>query len=185
MNISGNVRYQLTEDIIEKAVLNLLKKRNYDDFTIKEICLEAGINRSSFYAHYTDINDLMIKLESKLSKKLQEIWKPAGSYNETLFVDFFSLIKEYKVFYKAFLKSHSPSFAAPEMLKKQKNQFKQIMLSKNFNYSDAEIEYHLYYFGGGLKAISGLWLQNDCKESPEEMAKIIHNEYFNNAKYFK
>lgn len=184
MNITGNVRYQFTEDLIEKAVLNLLKRRNYDDFTIKEICLEAGINRSSFYAHYSDINDLMIQIEGRLTKKMQAIWKPAGDYNDELFIEFFQFIKEYKLFYKAFLKSHNPSFVAPEMLKKQKELFKRISSNKNFNYSDAEIDYHLHFFGGGLKAVCGYWIQNDCKESPEQMAKIIHDEYFNNAKYF-
>ena len=34
-----------------------------NDISIKEICYEAGINRSSFYVHYQDINDLMIKVE--------------------------------------------------------------------------------------------------------------------------
>jgi len=184
VNITGNARFLTTEDFIEKAVFSLLKKRDYDDFTIKEICKEAAINRSSFYAHYSDINDLMIKIEEKLARKLNEIWKPTDNYDENVFIPFFEFIKEYKVFYKAFAKSNSPSFAAPDMLKKQKDRFKQIIFG-NINYSDTEIDYHLYYFGGGLKAICGLWLQNDCKESPEEMAKIIHDEYANNAKYFK
>lgn len=188
MNIIGNMRFQSTEQQIEKAVLNLLKIKQYDSFTVKDICNHAGINRSSFYAHYQDINDLMIKIESNLTKKLQEVLKPIDSIattnlNENPFISFFNFIKEHKIFYKAFLKSGNPSFTAPEMLKKNKSVLKQVSINKGMNYSENEIEYHLHFFGGGLKAICGYWLQNNCRETPEQMAKIIHDEYYNNAKF--
>ena len=189
MNITGNSRSRETIDKIEKAVFDLLRKRRYDDFSIKDICAEAGINRSSFYAHYDDINDLMIKIESNLAKKLQDTLYSinslvANKLTENPFIAFFNYIKEHRVFYKAFLKSHNPSFTATDMLKKSKEQLKQISLNKGMNYSETEIEYHLHFFGGGLKAICGYWIKNDCKETPEQMAQFIENEYKNNAKYF-
>lgn len=193
MVIIGNVRleqsskrYQVTEETIEKAVLSLLKRRDYDSFSVKDICTEAGINRTTFYAHYQDINDFMIKFEGKLAQKIQAIWKPVGTlevFNESVFIAFFEFVKEYKIFYKAFAKNHVPSFVANDMLKKHKELFKQNLLRRNINYTDAEIDYHLHYFGGGLKAICGRWLQNDCKETPEQMAKIIYDEYTNNARF--
>lgn len=48
MNISNNQRYQTTEEKIERALFSLLRIRKYNDISIKEICYEAGINRSSF-----------------------------------------------------------------------------------------------------------------------------------------
>ena len=189
MNITGNARSQSTIQAIEKAVFNLVKRKGYDDFSIKDICTEAGINRSSFYAHYDDINDLMIKVESNLSKQLSITLNPirdivADRIRENPFVAFFEFIKEHKDFYKAFLKSHNPSFTATDELKRSKEQLKQLSAKKGMNYSETEIEYHLHYFGGGLKAICGFWIKNDCRETPEQMAKFIENEYKNNAKHF-
>jgi len=183
MNTIGNVRYQLTEETIEKAVLNILKRKDYDSFSVKDICAEAGINRTTFYAHYEDINDFMIKFEGKLAKRMQAVWKPSGDmhvFGQRVFTDFFAFIKEYKTFYKAFAKNHVPSFVANDLLKKHKELFKQNLLRRNINYSDAEIDYHLHWFGGGLKALCGRWIQNDCSESPEQMARIIYDEYHNN-----
>lgn len=185
MNKTGNSRYQFTEEIIDQAVFKLLRIRKYDELTIKEICFEAGINRSSFYAHYDDIVDLMINIENRLSKKMHEIWDFSEVSTDEIFVHFFNFIKEHKYFYKAFIQSNNPSFTANSMLINQKNQFKKILFGNNINYSDTEIEYHLYYFGGGLKGICGLWLQNNCRETPEALAKIIYNEYANNSKYFQ
>ena len=183
MNITGNARSRTTIEKIEKAVFDLLRKRRYDDFSIKDICVEAGINRSSFYAHYTDINDLMIKIESSLAEQIQTIWKPTNNFNE-IFLNFFTFIKEHQAFYKSFLKSNNPSFVANDMLKTQKERFKQIAIQKGLTYTDAEFDYHLHFLGGGLKAICGLWIKDGCRETPEQMSKIIQDEYRNNAKYF-
>ena len=39
------------------------------------------------------------------------------------------------------------------------------------------IEYHMEFFKSGLTKIIKLWLQNGCKETPEEMFEIVKNEY--------
>ena len=41
------------------------------------------------------------------------------------------------------------------------------------------IEYHIIFFKNGLNAVIKKWLQNNCKESPEEIRDIIINEYKN------
>ena len=41
----------------------------------------------------------------------------------------------------------------------------------------------LYYrgsfFGAGIKEMCRLWLENDCKETPEQMACLLLEEYKN------
>lgn len=39
------------------------------------------------------------------------------------------------------------------------------------------IEYHMEFFKSGLTRIIQLWLQDGCKETPEEMFEIVKNEY--------
>lgn len=181
-----NSRYKSTEDAIDNAVFSLLKRKKYDDFTVSDICKEAKINRSSFYAHYQDINDLMIKIESLLSQRLKEALKPisnagSGDVPSNPFVAFFEYVLEHKVFYRAFLRNNSRSFSVNDILQLHKEQLGRLATKKGFNYTEAEIEYHLYYFGGGLKAVCARWIQNDCIETPEQMAKVLEDEYKNNA----
>lgn len=186
MKKTGNAKFQFTEDLIQKSLHNLLKRKRYDGFSIKELCDEAGINRSTFYAHYQDINDLMIKTEKKLAERIQTIWKPkyeTDEYSKEMFVELFTFIKEYKEFYKAFLVSHTLSFVADKMIEQQTEHFKKVAISKGIQYTDAEIDYHIHFFGGGLKAVCGRWLHNDCRETPEQLAKVIYDEYRNSSKY--
>ena len=66
MNKKNNSRYKISSDKIETAFLTLLLNHKYEDITISQICEQANINRSTFYCHYSDINDLIIKIENKV-----------------------------------------------------------------------------------------------------------------------
>ena len=110
MNIIYNQRYQSTEEKIQKALFSLLRFRKYNDISIKEICYESGINRSSFYAHYQDINDLMIKTEQRLSNSIKDIFKPNKSWNEEVFVKLFEFLYLNRDFYKAYLSTNEQTF---------------------------------------------------------------------------
>lgn len=185
MNISNNIRFQSTEEKIEKAFIRLLKRKSYDNIFVKDICLEAGINRSSFYAHYLDINDLMMKYEDKISKQITKILNE-NYFDDKIFIHFFEFIKNNSDFYKAYIKSsQTVPFKQRDIFKLFKDKFKVISSKKSYFYNDSEIEYHMCFFGAGLKSICERWLETDCKESPEEMANILKKEYENNAKYFE
>lgn len=41
------------------------------------------------------------------------------------------------------------------------------------------IDYHIEFFKAGLNAIVRKWLENECKENPEEINQILKDEYKN------
>ena len=43
----------------DKALLSLLEKKPFEYITIRELCEEAGVNRSTFYLHYENTSDLL------------------------------------------------------------------------------------------------------------------------------
>ena len=46
-------------------------------------------------------------------------------------------------------------------------------------YNDKFIDYHIEFFKAGLNAIIRKWLEEGCKETPEEIDNIIKDEYKN------
>ena len=44
-------------------------------------------------------------------------------------------------------------------------------------YDDEYIDYHMEFFMAGLNAIVKKWLNNNCKETSEEINKILQDEY--------
>lgn len=182
MNISYNQRYQSTEEKIQKALFSLLRIRKYGDILIKEICYEAGVNRSSFYAHYQDINDLMMKTEQQLSFEMSKIFSPDLKWDEQVFIRLFDFLYKNKDFYKAYLESEGQSF----MERKDFFDYIKIIDKRRINcgFDNEERIYHMAFFAGGIKAMAKSWLKRGCVETPEQMAKILTNEYKVNSKFF-
>lgn len=59
-----DTRVQYTKKVLQDALLEILKNKNIDRVTVKEICEKANINRGTFYLHYSTPNDLLMEIEN-------------------------------------------------------------------------------------------------------------------------
>lgn len=177
MNIKNNLRYKVNSEKIESAFLFLLEKHKYDDITISQICKQANINRSTFYCHYTDINDLIIKVEKKFAQETADIFNFGERRSHEAMVEMFGFIKENKYFYKAFLNIPYTTFAERETKARcLENVGKDYDIKSSV---DMGLFYRASFFGAGIKEMCRLWLENNCKETPEQMASLLLEEYKN------
>ncbi len=177
MNTKNNSRYKLSSEKIETTFLALILKHKYEDITVSQICQTANINRSTFYAHYDDINDLIIKIEAKFAKSMASIFNYGERQTHEAFVEMFTFVKENKYFYKAFLN-------IPYVTLAETNTKSAILANVKENDSslakkEIELFYRATFFGAGIKEICKIWINRDCKETPKEMALILYNEYKN------
>lgn len=69
-----------TRRTLQHALLTLMLKKGYDAITVEEICAEANVGRSTFYAHFTSKDELKRGgLDEHLRKMLLERQKKAKS----------------------------------------------------------------------------------------------------------
>ena len=175
MNIKNNQRYKMSSEKIETAFLTLILNHKYEDISINQICREAGINRSTFYAHYDDINDLVIKIESKFASHTANIFNYGERQTHEAVVELFTFVRDNKYFYKAFLNLPYTSIAEKNT---QLDVLKNIGNKSNIEKSKTiGIYYRARFFGAGIKEMCRIWLERDCQETPEEMAKLLIDEY--------
>ena len=177
MNIKNNSRYKTNSDKIENAFLFLLEKYKYDDITISQICKQANINRSTFYAHYSDINELIVKVEKRFAQETANIFNFGERRSHDAMVEMFTFVKNNKYFYKAFLNipyiTHAEYDTKIKCLEHIGND---IELKSSF---DMGLYYRGSFFGAGIKEMCRIWLERDCKETPEQMARLLLEEYKN------
>ncbi|MBE0339198.1 TetR/AcrR family transcriptional regulator [Paenibacillus sp. 23TSA30-6] len=57
-----DIRIYKTKIAIERALIELLQQHDFKDITIKKICDQSLIGRSTFYSHYLDKYDLLEKI---------------------------------------------------------------------------------------------------------------------------
>jgi len=175
MNTKNNARYKISSDKIETAFLALLLNHKYEDITINQICNQANINRSTFYCHYSDINDLIIKIENKFAKSMANIFNFGERRTHEAFIEMFSFVKSNKYFYKAFLNIPYATLAESNTkIQVLKNIGEKANIGKS---NDIAIFYRASFFGAGIKEICRLWLERDCAETPEQMATLLLDEY--------
>ena len=72
-----DLRIVKTKNAIYNALIDLLKDNLFEEIKVSDICKEALINRSTFYAHFEDKYDLVMSLiedlRESLSKELNTI----------------------------------------------------------------------------------------------------------------
>jgi len=175
MNIKNNSRYKMSSEKIETAFLTLILNHKYEDITISQVCKQANINRSTFYSHYDDINDLIIKIESKFAKGMATIFNYGERQTHDAFIEMFTFVRDNKYFYKAFLNIPYATLAETNT---KINVLKNIGENSHIDKSKTlGIFYRASFFGAGIKEMCRIWLERDCKETPEQMAKLLLDEY--------
>ena len=63
-------RIPRTRAMLQHALTSLILKKGYEAITIQDICDEANVGRSTFYAHYTSKDDLKRSGFERLRKQL-------------------------------------------------------------------------------------------------------------------
>ena len=172
MNTPNNKRRKETRDKISKVFITLLQTREINEISVTDICKMANINRSTFYVNYIDIYDLADKIGQELENEVAFLYQEEkdNQNNSNNFLKLFKHIKDNQLFYKTYFKlKMDQNFIIKEY---------DYHLSKKM-YNDKYIDYHMEFFKAGLNAMIKKWLNNGCKETPEEMENILKSEYKN------
>ena len=72
MNVH-DLRYKKAEAAIVDTFLECMESTEFTKITVKEIIERAQINRSTFYAHYSDKYELLDRIENNVLKSLDEV----------------------------------------------------------------------------------------------------------------
>lgn len=175
MNKPNNKRRKESQEKIEKAFIELIQSKDIEEITVTDICNMTHLNRSTFYANYLDIYDLVDKLKVKMIDEFFDIYKDeiTNRYHSYDFLKLFYHIKNNQLFYKTYFKLNLDlSDSIKYVDTKAFNEF----------YGDSKnIDYHVEFFKAGINAIIKKWLNNDCSETPEEITNILKEEYIKKA----
>ena len=177
MNTKNNQRYQDTEKLIQDTLLSLAQDKEIHKVTVRAICEEAHINRSSFYLHYLDIHDLIFKMGQKMMEEVGEMMEDRGDV-----IDFFlapdsmaqmiGYVKEHHTFFDIYL-THYTAEASESFSLLWESAAKPYMREHYSTIDESEMWYHFSFFKAGFISVLSQWLHRGCPETPERLAEII------------
>lgn len=66
-----DARARYTTRVLKESLLKLLADKPVNKITVVEVCQEAGINRTTFYSHFSDCFDLLSSIEDDLLREFE------------------------------------------------------------------------------------------------------------------
>lgn len=74
MNIKNNKRAQDSKNKIKNAICNMLQTVGHNQLSIKSICANAGVNRTTFYSHFDGVEDALYQICEEYIVKAYKIF---------------------------------------------------------------------------------------------------------------
>jgi AcrR family transcriptional regulator len=179
-------KYFNTALMFNEALLQLLQVKDFEYITIKDICEKAGVNRSTFYLHYNNTNDLLKECIENINKKFIAAFDNEVKDNFNLIssnTDDLVLIRpEYLIPYLEFIKGNKIVLKAyynhPELMEANKayrKMFERIFypILQRFGVSNNDGEYMMLYYLNGIMAIVMKWVEGGCNEDISKIVDLI------------
>lgn len=181
-------KFQNTANKMHSALITLLENKEFQEISIMDICKAAGVNRSTFYAHYDNTYDLLKEAHEAMITDF---------FNECTFDDPVD-ISDMRNLSADDLNFISPKYLLPYLRYIQKNKklyriygenahafqinkvddymvetFFVPILSKYGVTDKRLVTYMQRYFIKGLDAIINEWVRNDCADDILFVCEII------------
>lgn len=164
--------------ILKDSLLTLLKEKQMAAITVKELCELADVNRSTFYAHYLDLYDLLAQIEDELIEELNMYLSTYNFTKEKEALQMTEKLLEYLATRQDECKTLLNENSDSSFQKKVEDVAHQFIM-KNWmavNHLDQNFsEYLSAFIVSGSIQMMKMWINNGMDKSPKEMAEIINN----------
>jgi len=175
-------RIKYTNLLLRESLISLMQTTPISKISVKILCESADINRSTFYAHYTDPYDLLRKLEQEVMAEVNEYIDTQETSEQSEFAtQILKQVLEYAGKNSGLLKvllseNNDSKFQEDIMTLAQQKIIEDVRNNQNL---DPRISEYLQCFiiSGALKIIEK-WLQDGMTETPQKMAELISKLLF-------
>lgn len=178
-------RIKYTKHLIYSAILDLLEEYSIGKINVSMLCKKANINRSTFYSHYETIEQVIEEIENDTLSNLQmyitsssEVYKEANF--EQAMIQALEYIKNNCRLFKILLSKNVNWNFTGIMIHLLNNELREIT-SEELRQNKDNYNYVIQFCVHGVTSIIKLWLDNNTKESPQKMAKLITNLLLRNV----
>ena len=171
---------------MDEALITLLEKKDLEYITVKEICHQAGVNRSTFYLHYETTVDLVNETLEMINQRFlsyfpQQEEEVLGNMGSREREDLVLVTREYLFPYLRFIrdnkKVYRAAFRNPSSMQAHARygEMKQQILSPILERFEIPAAHRPYYMAYYVVAIVKEWLRRDCTDEVEMIADIIES----------
>lgn len=176
MNTKDNQRARLTRMLMKQAYLELMHQTAPGKITVKDICAAAQLNRSTFYLHYNEPNDILIELEDEAIAQVSEALMDISAFEDgapdamEYLLGFLRYIQKNDDLFRTFLvENPDPHFRRKlqDCTREIIEQWFAVDLKKEFKEGA-----YLYLVSGSMELLAE-WIRSNYRMSEKDMGLIL------------
>ena len=171
-------RTRVTKMLIRRAFTDLLRSKPIQSITIRELCERAGINRGTFYCHYTDIYDLLHQMEEEMLEDFNKALEPLLSARGESFhpvdisTEIFQCLKDNSDLCVVTLGPHGDKAFALRLLQRGREYCFQNYARYFKGATRQQVDYCYAIVSSGCIGMLGRWLEDGMQMPPAELARM-------------
>ena len=171
-------RIRVTKMLIRRAFTEILRNKPIQSISVKELCETAGINRGTFYSHYTDIYDLMKKMEEEMLEDFQQALQPLLEVHEEdmtpvkITAGIFQCLKENADICTVTLGPFGDKEFAARLIRIGRDNYVESYQRFFKGATPRQLEYYYAFVSAGCIGMLERWLAEGMHTSAEEMADM-------------
>lgn len=181
-------KFKNTANKMNRALITLLENKDFADITIMDICKEAKVNRSTFYAHYDNTYDLLKESKENIILNFSDecdFDTPVDLSNmkKLSTEDLNFITPKYLIPYLKYIEKHKRLFkiyANNSFLFESKETDSYMIetlfvpIFAKYGVQDKKLIYYMQtFFLKGINAIINEWVKNDCEDDILFICEII------------
>ena len=164
--------------LINTALADLLQEKPLDKITVTDIVTRAELNRGTFYAHYTDVQDVVNRLiEQTMSEILSVISDTPKNITEmplAILKQVQSILESDLSFYKKVMISNASSFMQEQLISIILDYF--LQHEAEFDVADHEqFVLTINFCAGGLTRLYREWFMGNSNLTLDELTTHASN----------
>ena len=160
-------RVRMTKMLLKNALIDIMKTKSIHLISIKEICEEADVNRSTFYRHYNTQYELYDEIIEDIAADIGAIYKEGYTT-----VDFLTKVLEYVESKRdtfLVILSDNGKLSLGEAF---------ILFTGRFINHEAPSElmtYVMEFIAAGFTSTVWSWLNKEDRRPASDVARMLHN----------
>ena len=180
-----DARVRRTRDALGDALIALMQEKPFDTITVQDVLDRARVSRSTFYAHYSDKDDLLMSDAEEFFEAISTALSAHGDKSDRVFPvrEFFAHLSNVQPFYKALVKSgkfqENMELARGHFARGIERRLSELPSGQSIPKS--ELSAIAFTHAGALLSLLTWWLDRGMRESPAEMDKLFHRLVWSGA----
>lgn len=169
-----DLRIIKTNKVLFEALITLMEQKDFEKIKISDICDQALINRSTFYAHYEDKYDLLLAMINDLKNNLERELKEnkEEDISKNYFMEFLKIlinhVDEKRETYNSILKNDKNGIVMDFLIDVSYRDLTSRLKNNNI-ISIIPIDVITKFYIGGIVNIGIDWVKNKNKYTKEEL----------------